>query len=41
MILWDGEPPRGPRDDGTLVGAFLVLTFAMWIVVVLGMMFRG
>ena len=38
-LLWDGgEPPRGDGSDG--VAAFVVLTLTMWVVVVVGMMFR-
>lgn len=37
-LLWDGEPPKGDNNDGVL--AFVILTLVMWLVVILGMMFR-
>ena len=45
-LLWNGDnEPRNrnepPQDDGTLVFAFVVMTFMMWLVVVVGMIARG
>lgn len=41
MILWNGEPPPPPQDDGTLVYAFVCMTFMLYVTVILGMIFRG
>ena len=39
-LLWDPTPKPPERPDD-LVFAFVVLTFAMWLVVVVGMIARG
>ena len=40
-LLWNDDEPPPPQDDGTLVFAFVVMTFALYVTVILGMMFRG
>ena len=41
QLLWSPERKPPKQDDGKLVGAFLVLTFVMWGVVILGQMIKG
>lgn len=46
-LLWNGdneprnrnEPPQDDRNDGAFY--FVLLTLVMWLVVILGQMFRG
>ena len=40
-LLWSPERKPPEPDDGKLVGAFVVLTFVMWGVVILGQMIKG
>ena len=40
MLLWNPEP-KPPEHPDDLVFAFVVLTFAMWLAVVVGMIARG
>ena len=38
QLLWNPQPDD--KDDGKLVGAFLVMTLVMWVVVVIGQLVR-
>ena len=40
-LLWDPTPKPPEHNPDDLVFAFTILTFVMWLVVVVGMIARG